>query len=170
MLDAFEHALAIALPLHVGADGQRRHLGSSGFGVGVERRAGENHAVVLDHRVVADVALNLGAAAFDQRAVFLKRRNQLQYAAHVVFTRLAQLFEFFVYDHGADTVVHVHLQQDRAVHRKRNDVAALHAFLAGLHAVLQIKAHVGRQLGRRNLGQQLFGDGQGQFGVNQVVV
>ena len=136
MLDALKHPLAVSLALHVGADRQRRHLGSSGFGVGVERGAGEDHAVVLDYRVVADVALDLGAAAFDQRAVFLKRRNQLQDAAHIVFTRFAKLFEFFVHDHGADAVVHIHLQQNRAVHRKRNDVAALHAFFAGLDAVL----------------------------------
>ena len=159
MFDALEHALPVSLALHVGADGQRSHLGSSGFGVGVQRGAGEDHAVVLDHRVVADIALDLGAAAFDQRAVFFKRRNQLQDAAHVVFTRFAQFFELFVHDHGADAVVHIHLQQNRTVHRKRNDVAALHAFLAGLDAVLQVKAGIGRQLGGRNLGQKVFGGG-----------
>ena len=65
-------------------------------------------------------------------------------AAHVVNRGLAQLFQLLVDDHGADAVVHIHLQQQRAVECKRNDVAALHAAFAGLHAVLQVKARVGR--------------------------
>jgi hypothetical protein len=40
-----------------------------------------------------------------------------------------RLFQLFVDHHGADAVVHIHLQQQRAVHGKRNDVAALHAAL-----------------------------------------
>ena len=58
-----------------------------------------------------DVALDLGAVTLDQGAVFLKRLDQLQDAAHVVGRGLAQFFELFIDDHGANAVVHIHLQQ-----------------------------------------------------------
>ena len=98
---------------------------------------------MLDDGVGGNVAFDLCAVALDQRAVFLKRLDELKDAAHVVNRGLAQLFQLFVNDHGADAIVHIHLQQQRSIYRKRQDVAALHACLAGLHAVLQIKARVG---------------------------
>jgi hypothetical protein len=57
-----------------------------------------------------------------------------------------RLFQLLVHHHGADAVVHVDLQQQRAVDGKRNDVAALHARLAGLDAVLQVEGGVGGAL------------------------
>ena len=139
------------------------------LGVGVERRAAEDHAVVLDHRVVADVALDLGAVALDQRAVLLERLDQLQDAADVVGRRLAQALELLVDDHGADAVVGVDLHQQRAVDRERQDVRALDAAAAGLHAVLQIERGVGR-LGRAGQrGEQPLGVGQREFGVDRAL-
>src|SRR3712207_7344901 len=49
---------------------------------------------------------------------------QLQDAAHVVGRSLAQFLQLLVDHHRADAVVHVDLQQERSVHRERNDVAA----------------------------------------------
>jgi len=102
---------------------------------------------VLDDCVLVHITFNLGAIALDQGAVFLERFNQLQDATHVFVRGFAQLFEFFVHHHGANAVVHVHLQQQRAIHRKRQDVAALHARLASFYTVLQIKRNV-RWVGR----------------------
>ena len=66
--------------------------------------------------------------------------------------------------------MHIHLQQQRAVECKRNDVAALHAAFAGLDAVLQVKARVGRLLRGRQLCQQGLCCRQRQFGVDGVVL
>ncbi len=65
--------------------------------------------------------------------------------------------------------MHVDLQQNRAIHRKGNDVAALHAVFAGLDTVLQIEASVGRLVGCGQGLQHLLGGGQRQLGVNRVV-
>ena len=151
-------------------DSDGGHLGRARFGVGIQRRATKNHAVVLDDGVVGHVALNLGAVALDQRAVFLKRLNQLQDAGHVVGGGFAQLFQLFIDHHRADAVVDVNLQQQRAIDGKRNDVAALDAALAGFDAVLQIKGDVGGALAGRHARQQLFGLRQRQFGVQRVVL
>jgi hypothetical protein len=113
-----------------------------GFGVGVERCAGKDHAVVVDDGVLAHIAFNLVAVTLDERAVFFKRLNQLQDAAHVFMGCFTQLLQFFVDHHGAYAIVHVHLQQQRAIYREGQDVAALHAGLAGFDAVLQIKRNV----------------------------
>ncbi|MCY1533662.1 hypothetical protein D9M68_690020 [compost metagenome] len=118
---------------------------------------------------MAHVALDLGAVALDQRAVALEGLDELQDAADVVHRGFAQALELFVDDHGADAVVHVDLEQQRTVERKRQDVVALHAALAGLHAVLQVEGGVGRLLRGRQRGQQLLGGGQRQFGVDRVV-
>ena len=106
---------------------KRRHFGGLAFGIGIERGAAEDHAVVLDDGVVADVALDFGAVALDQRAVALERLDQLQDAADVVGGRLAQALELLVDDHRADAVVREHLHQQRAVDRERQDVRALDA-------------------------------------------
>ena len=145
------------MALAFGRHGQRGHFAGFVFGKGVKRGAGKNHAVVLHDGVVANVAFNFCTAAFDQGAVLFKRLNQAQDAAHVVRAGLAQTFELFVHHHGAYAVVHVNFQQQRAIDRKRNDVAALHARFAGFHAVLQVKRGVGGQLGLGQLRQQLFG-------------
>ena len=135
----------------------------------MQGRAAEDHAVVLDHRVAGDVALDLGAVALDQRAVALEGFDQLDDAAHVVNRGLAQLLEFFIDDHGAYAVVHIDFQQQCAVGGKRQDMAAFHAMLAGAHAVLQVKAHIGRLLRRGELGQQAARGVQRQLGVDGVV-
>ncbi len=124
---------------------------------------------MLDQGVVGDVALNFGAAALDQGAVFFERLDQLQDAAHVVGAGFAQAFELFIDHHGADAVVHVHLQQQRPIDGKGQDVAALYPALAGAHAVLQIKAGVAGLQGRAASGQNLLGLRQRQFGVDRVV-
>ena len=62
------------------------------FWVGVHGGAGEDDAVMLDHRVLANVALDLGAVALDQGAVAFKRLDQLQDAAHVFMGGFAQAF------------------------------------------------------------------------------
>ena len=165
-LDALEQALAVALALAVWRHGERGHLAGALFSVGVERRAAKDHAVVFDDGVVARVALDLGAVAFDQGAVFLKRLNQRQDAAHIVHGGLAHALELFVHHHGANAVVGVDLQQQTAVHRKRQDVAALHAAFASPDAVLQVKRGVGGLGGRRQVGQQALGICQRQFGID----
>ena len=169
LLDALEQLFSIAGALALRRYGDGGHLGGFGFGVGVKRGTAKDHAVMLDDGVALDVALDFGAVAFDQRAVFFKRLNQLQDAAHIVDGGLAQFFELLVDHHGADAVVYIHLQQQRAVQRKRDDVAALYARLASLDAVLQIKTRVGGVLRGGQLGQQGLGAGQGQLGVDGVV-
>ena len=106
---------------------------------------------MFDDGVVAHVAFDLGAAAFDQRAVLLEGFDQLQDAANIVHRCFAQFFQLFVHDHGADPVVHINLQQNRAVYRKRDDMAALYAVLASLDAVLQVKRSVSGLVGGRQL-------------------
>ena len=69
LLDALENALAVALALDLRRYGQCRHLAGPRFRVRIQRRAAEDHAVVFDDRVVADVALYLRAVTLDQRAV-----------------------------------------------------------------------------------------------------
>jgi len=169
LLDALEQFLAVARALALGRDGDGGHFCGLGFQIGVQGGAAEDHAIVLDHGVAGNVALDLGAVALDQGAVFLERLDQLDDAAHIVDGGFAQLFELFVDHHGADAVVHIDFQQQRAVHRKRQDVAAFHAMFAGAHAVLQVKAGVGGHLRRGQLGQQLAGGGQRQLGVDGVV-
>ena len=66
---------------------------------------------------------------------------------------LAQALELLVDHHRADAVVREHLHQQRAVDRERQDVRALDAAAAGLHAVLQVEGGVGR-LGRRRAGRR----------------
>src|SRR6185369_10624424 len=169
LLDALEDLFAVALALALRRHGQRRHLARLCLRVGIDRGAGEDHAVVFDDGVVGDVALDLGAVALDQGAVLLERLDQLQDAADVVGGRLAQLLQLLVDHHGADPVVHVHLQQQRPVGGERDDVAALHAALARLDAMLQVERRVGRLLGVGQAGQQLFGRRQRQLGVDRVV-
>ena len=78
--------------------------------------------------------------------------------------------ELLVDHHGADAVVHVDLQQQRAVDREGDDVAALHARLAGLDAVLQVEGGVGRAAAATGrLASSFFGRGQRQLGVDGVV-
>ena len=103
---------------------------------------------MLDDGVVVGIALDLGAVALDQGAVFLKGLDQLQDAAHIVGGGFAQALELFVDDHGANAIVHIHLQQQGAVGGKGQDMAALHASFAGPHAVLQVKTGVGGLVGR----------------------
>ena len=124
---------------------------------------------MVDDGVVIDVTLDLGAVALDQGTVIFKRLDQLQNAAHIVGGGLAQLFELFIDDHGADAIVHINFQQQSPIDRERQDVRALNTFFAGLGAVLQIKSAVGGQAGGRQRGQQLFGRCQGQLGVDGVV-
>ena len=108
---------------------------------GVECSAGEDHAIVLDDGVVADVALDPpGAAALDQGAVLLERLDKLEDAAHIVSVASRSSSSF-----SSTTMVPMpsctytspagssHLPQ-------RDDVAAFHAVLAGLDAVLQVNA------------------------------
>ncbi|OIQ64180.1 hypothetical protein GALL_542700 [mine drainage metagenome] len=147
LLNAFEHPLAVALTLHLGRHRQRRHFGGAGFRIGIERGAGKNNAVVFDHRVQAHVAFDFGAAAFDQGAIFLKRFNQLQNATDIIDTGFTQTFQLFIDHHGANAIVHIDFQQDRAVYRKRNDVAAFNPAFARLDAVLQVKRSVAGLVG-----------------------
>ena len=169
LLYALQDLFTVTLTLALRRHGQRRHLGRLGLGVGVERGAGKDHAVVLDDGVVVGIALDLGAVALDQGAVVFKRLDQLQDGAHVVAGGLAQLFQLFVDHHGANAIVLVNLQEQRAVQRKRQDVAALDAGFAGGHAVLQVKTGVGGPL----RGWQVFEQGlrcsQRQLGVDRVV-
>ena len=62
--------LAVALALHGRRHGQRGHLAGARLGVGVERGAAEDHAVVLDHREIGDFALDQAAA----RSARIQRR------------------------------------------------------------------------------------------------
>jgi hypothetical protein len=124
---------------------------------------------VFDDAVAVGIALDLGAAALDEGAVVFKGLDQLQDAAHVVARGFAELFELFIDHHGADAVVHIDFQQQRAVYRKGQDVAALHTGLAGLDAMLQVKRGVGGALAIGQGGQQFFGGGQRQLGVDGVV-
>ena len=121
---------------------------------------------MFDDGVVGRVALDFGAVALDQRAVALEGLDQRHDAAHVVDGGLAQAFQLFVHHHGADAIVGVDLQQRRAVHREGQDVAALHATLAGLDAVLEIEGRVGGLRRWRQCGDQFLGVGQGQLGVD----
>ena len=89
------------------------------------------------------IALDLVALAFDQGAIFFKRMDQLQNGADIFDAGFAQAFELFVHHHGADAVVHIDFEQDGAIHRIGNDVAALYAVAAGRDAMPQIKGQVG---------------------------
>ena len=144
LLNTLEHPFAVALPLHIRRHRQGRHFGGLSLGVGIQSGAGKDDAVVFDDGVVACVPFDFGAAAFDQRAVTLERLDQLQYAAHIFLIGFAKAFQFFVHHHGAYAVMHINLQQNGSIHGIRNDVAALHAFLAGLDAMLQVESRVGR--------------------------
>ena len=53
--------------------------------------------------------------------------------------------------------MHVNFEQQRAVGRKRNDVAALNTRLAGLDAMLQVEGGVGRMVRTGQAGQQFLG-------------
>ena len=157
LLNAAHQLFTVARALALRRHGDGGHFTGLGFGVGVERGTAKDHAIVLDDGVGGDVSLDLGAAALDQGAVFFKRLNQLQNATHIVGLGFTQLFQAFVDDHGADTVVHVDFEQQRAVCGKRQNVAALYAVFAGLNAVLQVKAHIGGEGGGWQLAQQLLG-------------
>ena len=169
LLNALEDALAIALPLALRRDGQCCHFGRFGLRVGVERGAAKDHAVVLDHGVLAGIALDLGAVALDQRTILFERLDQLQDATDVIDGGLAQALEFFVDHHGADAIVHIHLEQQGAVGGKGQDMGALDASFAGAHAVLKIKGGIGGLLGLGQLGQQPLGQLQRHLGVDRVV-
>ena len=125
---------------------------------------------MLDHSVEVCVALDFVALALDERAVFFKRLDELQNGAHVFDAGFAHAFELLVYHHGANAVVHVDFEQDGAVNRVRNDVAAFHAVAAGRDAVPEVKGRVGGLFGKRQLLQDALGIGQRQLGVNGVVV
>src|SRR4029079_13638313 len=144
LLDALQYPLAVALALDLRGNGERRHLAGPRLRIGIERGAAEDHAVVLDHGVVADVALDLGPVALDERAVALERLDQLQHAADVVGRRLAQALELLVADDLSYAAVREHLHQQRTVDRERQDVRALDTTAARAHAVLQVESGVGR--------------------------
>ena len=125
---------------------------------------------MLQDGVVADVAFNFGAAALDQGAVALKRLDQLQDAADIIRRGFAQAFQLFVDDHGAYAVMHIDLQQQRAVEGKRHDVAAFNARLAGLDAILQVKTGIAGLLRPRQAGEQFFCLCQRQFRIDRIVI
>ena len=139
-----EQPLAVALRLRIGTDDQAGHLGHAFGRERVERRAAEDHAVVLDHREVVDLAFDQFAAALDQRAVRFVWFDQFDDAADVVDGRDAQAFDVLEGHHGADAVVREQLQQRRAVGVEGHDVRALDAGVAGLDRVLQVVGGVVR--------------------------
>ena len=124
---------------------------------------------MLDDAVVANVAFHLGALAPHQRAVLLEGFDELQHTAQVVRSGFTQAFQTLVHHHGANAVVHINFQQQHAVYRERQDVAAFHTRFAGFHAILQIKTNVGGLRGRGLFGQQGFGHIQWHLRVDGVV-
>ncbi len=170
LFDVFEDALAIALTLGGRVNGERGHFAGFLLGVGVERGAAEDDAVVLQYRVVADVAFDFGAATLDQHALFFQRLDELQDAAHVVGRGLPQMFEMLVGDHGAHAVVGEEFEQQRAVDGKRHDVRTRHAAAHGAYRVAQIKRGVGGLLRIGQARQQALGLRHGQFGDEVVRV
>ena len=111
------------------------HLADAFLGIRVERRAAEDDAVVLDDGEVADLALDEGPVALDERAVLLERTDQREYAADVVGACLAQRLERLLDEHRSHAVVLEELEQHAAVQPQRNDVRARHAALAGAQRV-----------------------------------
>ncbi len=115
-------------PCTCGRHRQRGHLAGARLGVGVERGAAEDHAVVLDHGVVADVALDLGALAL---APACRRARTARSAAgcrrrrrRVASRRLSSFSSTTIVP--MPSCVKTSMQQ-RAVDREGQDVRALDA-------------------------------------------
>ena len=146
--------------LHFGIDGKTGHFGHFFLRERIQRRAAENHIVMVDNGEIVDFALDQFAAALDQRAVGFQRLDQAQNAADILDRGFAQAFQVFVGDHGADAVMRKQFQQHRAVDRERHDVGARDAGVTGLDRTLQIEGRIRRQeIG----GQHRFGLVRRQF-------
>ena len=170
LLNAFEDFLAIPLVLRLGCDGEGGQFGGFLLIEHIHGGTRKNHPIVLNDRVLADVALNFSPRAFDQGAVLFKRLDQLQNTTHILVGRLSQALQLFVHNHRANAIMHIDFKQQGAVHSEGQNMASLNTRFAGLHAVLQVKSQVLRSVGRGQLGQQFFCAVQGQLGVNRVVL
>ena len=108
-------------------DGERGHLTRAIFGVGVQSGATKNNAIVFDDGVFGNVTFHFCAFTAHQGAVVLEGLYQLQHTTQIIRGGFAQAFKPFVHHHGANAVMHIDLEQQHTIHRKRQDVAALHA-------------------------------------------
>jgi len=116
--------------------------------------------------VVADVAFDLRAVALTSVPSFSKGSINCKTPPHVVGCGFAQAFEFLVDDHRAHAIVGEGFHQNRTIDRKWNDMHPVHAVLARLDGVLQVKRGIGglRRIGQR--GEKFLGVREREFLVD----
>src|SRR5687768_1599866 len=107
--------------------GEAGELGALVLLEGVERRAADDDAVVLDDEEVADLGFEQLAAALHQLAFGLERLDQREHALHVLDARRPQGLDGGRGDHGADAGVREKLEQQRPGRAAGHDMAARNA-------------------------------------------
>ena len=150
----FEQHLAKAAVAFVLSHRQAGQFGGAGVGEGVHGHATIDLAVVLQHRIFADLHLQMLAAALDQHALLFQRLDQADDVADVFDAGVAHSHQRVAGDHGAIAAAGEVFHQQRAVGVTANQVGTGNAFSGGADGVGQVGADVILQPAG---GQQVFG-------------
>ena len=113
--DLDQKPFAGALVTKVGAYDQTGELARGFFCKRVQRGAGDQNAVMLQHEKTPDLPLEQGAAALDERAVRFERLDQLENAADVLERRGAKGLDGIGREHRSHALVGEEFEQQTII-------------------------------------------------------